>query len=790
MLQTRVPGRGATNAKIMVIGEVPGLDEQRAGEPFVGTVGKELDSLLHSVGILRTECYLTNLYKYKVPNNKIATLYAVNTKDNRVAKPVLQKAIEGLWEEIDEVSPNIILGLGDAVLWALTGETGIGKWRGSMLNITTPQGRKIKLIPTYHPSAILRVWKWKTPAGNDIRRIAEHCETSGHFELPKYEFEIEPSFTRVMSFFDWVEGESSLVPVHLSCDIETRNGHIACVGFAWSDIHAICIPFLDMRNPEGHWPEGQELIIIERMRKLFTNKNVKFSYQNGLYDLQHFFRHWLVLGGCWLDTMLAHHVLFAELPKGLDFLSSLYCAYHCYWKDEGKTWNPKTTDEKQLWVYNCKDAVATWEIAEVLDDLTSKKEEDARALEFQMEQFKAVFRMMLNGVSINLQYKAELAFSLGAAIEERQARLEKIVGRTINPRSPKQMQELFYQDLGIKPVRSRKTGRLSTDEESLKRVGNREPLCRPLIKIIEEIRSLGVFLSTFVKMRLDVDNKARCSYNIAGTVTFRYSSSKNAFESGGNLQNIPATADEDSLYPNIRKMFIPDLGHIIWDIDLDRADAQVVAWEANDDDLKQKFREGADVHLENAKDIFGNPRLTEHSHERKLAKAGVHATNYGVTPRTLAAALGITVKQAEHFIRRWFSVHPGIVDWHRRVEDQLLTTRTVSNRFGFHRRFFDRISGVLPEALAWIPQSTVALVIDKGLVNVTNLPHSDCLMQVHDSVVGQTRKDLFFRALPEIQQAMLIEIPYEDPLTISVGIKASDSSWGECKEIPWDARKL
>ncbi len=238
--------------------------------------------------------------------------------------------------------------------------------------------------------------------------------------------------------------------------------------------------------------------------------------------------------------------------------------------------------------------------------------------------------------------------------------------------------------------------------------------------------------------------------------------------------------------PNIRKLFTPDPGYLIADTDLDRADLQVVVWEANDGDLKAKLRAGADIHLENAKDIFGE---SQGKVKRPLAKAGVHATNYGASARTLARALGITIKEAEYFQARWFAAHPGIKDWHERTLDSLTHTRTVTNPFGFRRLYLDRIDNLLPEALAWVPQSTVAVVTNKGIQRLYHsVPAVDLLLQVHDSIVWQIKKALFLPRLAAIYDALHITIPYDDPLTIPVGIKISDSSWGECQEFDWKGK--
>ncbi len=236
--------------------------------------------------------------------------------------------------------------------------------------------------------------------------------------------------------------------------------------------------------------------------------------------------------------------------------------------------------------------------------------------------------------------------------------------------------------------------------------------------------------------------------------------------------------------PNLRKMFIPDPGYTIIDADLEKADAQVVAWEANDDILKQMFREHVNIHEENAKVLFNVTSPTAlHYHK---AKQGVHAVNYGVQARTLADTLGITVREAESFISRWFAAHPAIVAWHARIDAELRMNKVVRNKFGFRCYFLDRYSPkLLHEALAWVPQSTVALVTNKGLLNIeNNLPEVELLLQIHDSLLMQAPTHLCPEIYPKIRDEMLIPIPYEDPLTIPVNLAVSEKSWGDIEEYP------
>lgn len=241
--------------------------------------------------------------------------------------------------------------------------------------------------------------------------------------------------------------------------------------------------------------------------------------------------------------------------------------------------------------------------------------------------------------------------------------------------------------------------------------------------------------------------------------------------------------------PNIRKLFIPDPGYIMFDCDLAGADAQVVAWEANDDDLKAAFRAGLDVHSKNGEDLWGSsftslaPDSYARYEKRQQTKKGVHAANYASHPRTIATSLGWTVHEAETFVSRWFSLHPKIKDWHTRVQHQLDRDKTITNSFGYRRVFFDRPDACFPEALAWVPQSTVALVSFRGAIQLEQrCPWVEMLLQNHDSLVFQVPKPYSERH-EEIRSGLSITCPYPDPLTIPWGISKSAISWGDCQKV-------
>lgn len=427
--------------------------------------------------------------------------------------------------------------------------------------------------------------------------------------------------------------------------------------------------------------------------------------------------------------------------------------------------------------------------------------------DFQQSLFFPVLRMMNRGIRIDTAQRGQLRKELLEAVIDRQEKLNWVVGHELNPKSPAQLLKLFYNDLGIKGIQALGKETLTTNSSALATIAEREPLLKPLCQLILELRSLGVFLGTFIEADLDSDNRMRCSFSIAGPTTYRFSSSENAFGSGMNLQNIPVAEkakikDKDYIkLPNIRKLFIPDEGYTFFDMDLDRADLQVVVWEADDADLKKALREGIDLHCFNAVTVYDirgipydelretHPNYNDHrgrigEARRGKTKAGIHATNYGVGDRKLAQTLGISVHEASLFRAKWFSARPGIRKWHVRTEHEIATRGYIENKFGARLYNFGRVN--LPEFLGWLPQSTVAGVINRGLVAIDAAETRgetsiQLLIQVHDSLAGQFLSSRRDEEVEKLRKLAEVIVPYDDPLIIPVGIKCSNASWGGCK---------
>lgn len=477
--------------------------------------------------------------------------------------------------------------------------------------------------------------------------------------------------------------------------------------------------------------------------------------------------------------------------------------------------------EEILWEYNCKDCVYTREVGEELSS-TLTKIGLAEVDKVQQRLFWPVLRAMQIGVRIIPENRAQMAKDIQAELDSREAFLRAVIGHDINVASPQQMQRLFYEDLQQKPIMKREKVdgrwiyRPTLNDDALNKIGAREPILKSVTNCIADIRTLRKWKKDFVLMETDEDGRMRCSFNIAGDAagksapySYRLSSSENAFGSGGNLQTIPSEKSKSAgkaaargsmefELPNIRSMYGPDPGFTFFDLDLDRADLQVVVWEADDPVLKAALRLGVDIHLLNVYTldqkepppleelVQSHARYPDHliprKHKREFSKVFCHATNYVGSAKTVAEHTGRGVHEIDRAQKLWFGAHPGIAQWHTRTQAQIVKHRFVENKFGYRWHIFDRLEDLLPEAVAWVPQSTVGCVINRiWLALYEQAREVQVLLQVHDSLAGQFPSHRKTEMLTRIKELSQIIVPYPDPLIIPTGIKTSELSWGECR---------
>ena len=853
-------GDGPIPARIMLVGEAWGEEEDRLGIPFVGASGQELNRMLHEAGIMRSECFVSNLVNHRPPGNDLGAWIAMKKKDrtpqhvqlrDRWVLPIVMEGYKQLLAEIHLVQPNLIVAFGNTALWALTGNWGILKWRGSQLTLKVdsleaalairPGAISTKVIPTIHPASVLREWSQRAAVLNDLRRAAKQLD-SREYKRPDWKFIIRPNFSQVITTLDWLWRKlDSGEELYLDFDIETRGGHIECFSLSWSRLDAICIPIMSYDGKEGYWSLEEETHIIYKFYKVTTHPRVKVRWQNGLYDAQYTHRWWHFVPRGGQDTMISQHAIFSDLPKSLAFQASTYAEWYVYWKDEGKNWNPKMAPEER-WKYNCEDCIYTREVGEVEQEIVIKLGLQ-KVHTFQQAMFWPVLRAMLRGIRVIEENAARLAGEIQDQLSVREQFLVDVLGYNLNIDSPKQMMALFYEDLQQQVIMTRaKKGQPAhptCDDEALRRIGEREPLLRPITSCVADLRTLGKFLGDFVMAKRDHDGRMRCSFNIGGSEsgksapkTYRLSSSKNPFGSGANLQTIPSEKSKSVgkwearqhfsmigdpyQLPNLRSMFGPDHGFTFFNGDLDRADLTVMAWDADDQLLKAAIRKGVDIHLLNvyvldAKEpppleelVETHPKYWDHrgprKHKREFAKVFCHATDYLGKARTVAANTSRTVHETERGQAIYLGTYKGIKAWQDKVIEGVRKRRYVENRFGYRWYIFDRIDDqIMPEAVAWIPQSTVSIIINKIWMSIfQGVPEPEwdlspehmyklmcqptlveTLLQVHDSLAGQFPTHKKDWAVSRILELSKIVVPYDDPLIIPFTVGTSDISWGD-----------
>ena len=302
-----------------------------------------------------------------------------------------------------------------------------------------------------------------------------------------------------------------------------------------------------MDNSGNYWTTEQETTIWIMTAEILGDPNIKIIAQNGIFDLMYLLRTLNIKSdNFYFDTMLAQHLVYTELPKGLDFLTSVY-TYFPYHKDGGKESHfAMIKDWPSYWKYNARDSAYLFPI---MDQLKIELEdfESSDAMQYQMELHKPIMEMEYNGVLTDKEGIEEYRKELAVKIEKLQSDLDALTGKELNINSSQQLVSYFYGELKLKPYINRKTKNASCDTVALHRIAKKDHKASDVAKIIINMRKYGKLISTYFKTdNIDEkDDKLRCSYKIAGTVSGRLASSKTYFEhsSGEKLGCLLPTAE-------------------------------------------------------------------------------------------------------------------------------------------------------------------------------------------------------------------------------------------------------
>lgn len=530
------------NAKMCFIGEAPGLNEDVNGTPFIGNAGQLLRKTLRNFGIDDKECLYLNIFNERPPNNYIGYFYADRQKTK--VKPEHEHLLEEFFEDLENTDCCVYILLGDRALHHLTGNSGINKYRGSVLEITGSR----KALACLHPSAVLRQ---RVPGrqGNyrqlfkmDIAKAIRNSKTKGFQEIKRV-------YNIPMQFDNQIDAIRSLSGSEfLSVDIETTNRAISCIGFSNTPEEGTCIPFIY----NGKWMHSDvsRAILWTEISKLLHGPSKKI-WQNGYFD-------YTILGGSYkirpvnvhMDTMLAHHICYPDMLKGLDFLASIY-TNEVYWKDEGKQWD-NVRDYKEFWRYNIKDACVTLACAREIEKQVQAKGLEDIVKTYTDLTYGPVLKTTLMGINYDISYTENYRLFLELEIDKTYTKLRALAkDDKLNANSPKQICELLYDKMKYKKQFVTKDGKkkLTSDDGAICKCKLQRP--SPILDMILSLRRMMKMKSTYLGMPFDpITGRMYTSYNTSGTETLRLSSGPAPFKIGGNLLNLPRKDTEERMYYN------------------------------------------------------------------------------------------------------------------------------------------------------------------------------------------------------------------------------------------------
>jgi uracil-DNA glycosylase family 4 len=744
-----VPPYGDLRARIVIVGEAPGEDEVKYGRPFVGLSGQLLTQCCHAAGVISSDLYLTNVVKEHPAGNNIESFY--NTKKHSFTKTG-QAYVDMLKLELERTSANVIVAVGNTALTALTGKGSIMKWRGSILESTLLPGRKV--IPIIHPAAALREYTLRWIIISDLKRIDKQSKFPGIIR-PIRELKIFPSFIEAMAYLDII-----LEQKEVSFDIEVVNQETSHISFSHTPSYAMSIDFTG-----GRYSEVEEMQLWLKIAKVLENPAIDKIGQNLMFDMWFLARNnGIITKGRIKDTMIAQKWSYPDFAKGLDFICSLYTE-EPYYKDDGKQWKTGIFDPTSFSLYSAKDAAVTLEcwyaLEKEMEQMGTRVTHD-----FTTSLYPAFIYMQLRGIKADQVLLKEIKKGIEERMQTCLSKLYEVVGYELNPNSPKQCCKHFYVIKGLKPYIDRKTHNPTTNDMAMTRIarkGFKEA------ELIQEFRGLNKLKGTYLDIAFDPDSRIRCSINPAGTVEGRISTSQTIFGTGTNLQNLPK---------EFKQFLIADEGMVMIEIDKVQAEWIETAYLSGDANMIEVIDKKLDAHVKTAMMMFpgisaelvmkdhkliGNSTDEDFIKEtrekeipgifqfnpiktmscRQIAKKCNHGLNYDLGYKGFAISADIEENTSKVMVNKYHSGYPGVRQWHGRVKDELLRTRTLTNFFGRKRKFLDRWGDDLwKSSYAQLPASTVADMLNNGIRKTYKMQfgvmkHVDMLIQVHDSLLFQ-----------------------------------------------------
>ncbi|HEZ5565077.1 TPA: DNA polymerase I [Neisseria meningitidis] len=568
--------------------------------------------------------------------------------------------------------------------------------------------------------------------------------------------------------------------------LDAMNASLVGISIAFQAGEAVYIPV-------GHSltaaPEQLDLQdVLGRLKPHLENPALKKIGQNLKYDQHVFANYGITLNGIAGDAMLASYIIESHLGHGLDELSERWLGletitYESLCGKGAKQIGFADVAIGQATEYAAQDADFALRLeAHLRAQMDEKQLEMYEKMELPVAQ--VLFEMERNGVQIDRAELARQSAELGAELMKLEQEAYAAAGQPFNLNSPKQLQEILFDKMGIPTKGLKKTakGGISTNEAVLEQLAPDYPLP----KIILQNRSLAKLKSTYTdklpEMISPKDGRVHTTYAQAVAITGRLASNN------PNLQNIPIRTEEGR---KVRRAFTAPQGSVIVSADYSQIELRIMAHLSGDKTLIAAFQNGEDVHRRTAAEVFGTAPENVSSEQRRYAKTINFGLIYGMGQYGLAKSLGIDNLSAKNFIDRYFARYPGVAEYMQRTKEQAAAQGYVETLFG--RRLYlpdirnknaNARAGAERAAINAPMQGTASDLIKRAMIDVSRwlseceaspwdeLLQSKLIMQVHDELVlgvVETELDFVKEKLPQIMAKVdggLLDVP----LVAEVGV--------------------
>lgn len=700
--------------RVLFITDFPSVHETAEGMPLSVHKVEIITSAMNRAGIPVYEYDFISIHKLPPKGYQFKNY---TEEEKNVAK-------ESAKTEILKLKPQILVPLGDYALEFVTGHKSIQKWHCSILDAKAELGG-IRTIPMLHPEYVLRAFYDSAYLLVAAVKIKQELTAPSAIPHRILRTSLDMTLNEQLDYLNDIVLRSK---EPLSIDIETGRGIINTFGVAISPTEGIAIQC----DPYGKSPE-EYFLLWNTLAKVWNSPIPKIA-QNALYEYQWASKYGIHIENIVFDTMWAMKFLHPALDKGLDNVGRIYTPYP-YWKDDHSDWN-NIRDWRSHLEYNCKDTTGTY-AAFINQNKTLEQRGISKLFNGYVMRFMPLIQeMCTRGMPLDTERLKELQTdverNIAARYESFDRECEAQLQRKVNPRSPKQMKQMF-KDLKIDiPT---KKGKETTDKSALVKLRRKYPK-QLIVADLMDISKLNKEQGSYLSFKYDKDLKVRYSLDGVGTSTGRWAGYNDPFDNGFNPQTVPK---------KIRNCIIAEKGKVLVQVDLAQAESRYVAYDSPEPTLMEMLENKRDVHKYVASKIYNKSEDMVSKAERQMGKKSGHSANYGVGPRTFAEAClvemntVITEQEAKRIIGGYFEAFPGILKRQRDIQAEIRRSRTLTTPIGRSHTWYDRVSdSVFREAYAYAPQSTIPDITNHLMLFLRDtFEDLEFIVQVHDSLLMQ-----------------------------------------------------